>query len=163
MEIANSNTKIREHEIVEHIAEPYTDVQVLTTEINSGVTDQIPIKNAEVYMTFVRQTKEGNDKIIRGSIELRMKFIESDNKLSSLTEELMKLKLENPDLEMQLNDIAMAFKAANGNKSSRVERQLCISNITLNDAASSKDKQHFRAGKKYNFKNTNNIRMQTSK
>ena len=105
---------------MEHIAELYTDVQVPTTEINSGVTDQIPIMNAEVVHGICKQTEieteEGNDKIIMGNIELGMKFIEFDNKILSLTEELMKLKLENQDLEMQLNDIAVTFKANIGIK-----------------------------------------------
>ena len=90
MKIANSNTNIREFENVEHIAESYTDVQVPTTEINSGVTNQIPIMNAEVVHDICKQTEieteEGNDKIIRENIELRMKLIEFDNKISSITE-----------------------------------------------------------------------------
>ena len=74
--------------------------------------------NEEVVHDISKQTEieteEGNDKIIRENIELRMKFIESDNKISRQTEELMKFKLENQDFETQLNDIAMAFIATDG-------------------------------------------------
>ena len=93
MKIAKSNTNIREYENVEHIAEPYTDVRVPTTEINSRVTDQILIMDAVMVHDICKQTEleteEGNDKIIKENIELRMKFIEFDNNISSITEELV--------------------------------------------------------------------------
>ena len=79
---------------MEHIAEPYTDVQVPTTEINSGVTDQIPVMNAQVVHAICKytkiETKEGNDKLLRENAELGMKLNEFDNIISSLAEELMK-------------------------------------------------------------------------
>ena len=74
---------------MEHIVEPYRDVPVLTTKINSRSTDQMPIINADVVHDTCKQTEieteERNDKLTRENTLLRMKFIEIDNKFSSLT------------------------------------------------------------------------------
>lgn len=76
-----------------------------------------------------------DDKPSREYVQLELKCNDLNNKVLSMTEELLKLKIENHDLRIQLQDISTSV-ANNFKSSDKKERQLWNANSTrINETA----------------------------